>query len=94
MLNEMTKEKFNPADQTQELNENIRELILFNDDINTFDFVIETLIDVCGHEPNQAEQCALVAHYNGKCAVKSGSQLELKPYYTEMTNRKLSVIID
>ena len=90
----MTKEKFHPSGNTQELNENTRELILFNDDVNTFDFVIETLIDVCGHEANQAEQCALIVHYNGKCAVKSGTRSELKPYYNEMTNRKLSVTID
>jgi ATP-dependent Clp protease adaptor protein ClpS len=90
----MTKEKINPADNTQELNENLKELILFNDDVNTFEFVIETLIHVCGHDSNQAEQCALIAHYNGKCAVKSGSVNELKPVYEEMTNRKLSVTID
>lgn len=90
----MTKEKVHPSGNTKELNENIRELILFNDDVNTFDFVIETLIDVCGHEANQAEQCALIVHYNGKCAVKSGTALELKPVYNEMTNRKLSVTID
>jgi ATP-dependent Clp protease adaptor protein ClpS len=90
----MTKEKINPAGNTQELNDNLKELILFNDDVNTFDFVIETLIEVCGHEPVQAEQCALVAHYNGKCAVKSGTRSELSPYYNEMTNRKLSVTIN
>jgi ATP-dependent Clp protease adaptor protein ClpS len=90
----MTKEKVHISGNTKELNENIRELILFNDDVNTFDFVIETLIDVCGHEANQAEQCALIVHYNGKCAVKSGTALELKPVYNEMTNRKLSVTID
>lgn len=90
----MTKEKLNPAGNTQELNDNLKELILFNDDVNTFDFVIETLIEVCGHEPVQAEQCALIAHYNGKCAVKSGTRSELNPYYNEMTNRKLSVTIN
>jgi ATP-dependent Clp protease adaptor protein ClpS len=90
----MTKEKVHPSGNTSEINENIRELILFNDDVNTFDFVIETLISVCGHEPTQAEQCALVVHFNGKCAVKSGTLTELKPYYNEMTNRKLSVSID
>jgi ATP-dependent Clp protease adaptor protein ClpS len=90
----MTKEKINPADNTQELNENLKELVLFNDDVNTFEFVIETLINVCGHDSNQAEQCALIAHYNGKCTVKSGTVNELKPAYEEMTNRKLSVTID
>lgn len=90
----MTKEKLNPVDNTQELDEDLKELILFNDDVNTFDFVIETLIDVCGHDPQQAEQCAMVAHYNGKCAVKSGTFVELKPVHEEMCNRKLSVTIN
>ncbi len=90
----MTKEKVHSFGKTSELEENSRELVLFNDDVNTFDFVIETLIDVCKHEPNQAEQCAMVAHYNGKCAVKSGTITELKPYHNELTNRKLSVTID
>ncbi|MBC8488158.1 MAG: ATP-dependent Clp protease adaptor ClpS [Bacteroidetes bacterium] len=89
----MAKEKFSPADLTQELIESLNELILFNDEVNTFDFVIETLIDVCGHDPNQAEQCAMVVHFNGKCAVKSGTFTELKPVYNEMTNRKLTVSI-
>ncbi len=89
----MAKEKFSPDDLTQELIESLNELILFNDDVNTFDFVIETLIDVCEHDPNQAEQCAMVVHFNGKCAVKSGTFTELKPVYNEMTNRKLSVSI-
>jgi ATP-dependent Clp protease adaptor protein ClpS len=90
----MTKEKLNPFDNTQELDEDLKELILFNDDVNTFDFVIETLVDVCGHDPHQAEQCAMVAHYNGKCAVKSGTLNELKPVHDEMCNRKLSVSIN
>lgn len=90
----MTKEKLNPVDNTQELDENLKELILFNDEVNTFDFVIETLIDVCGHDPHQAEQCAMVAHYNGKCAVKSGTVIELKPVHDEMCDRKLSVSIN
>lgn len=89
----MAKEKLSPADFTQELEDNLNELILFNDEVNTFDFVIETLIDVCGHEPNQAEQCAMVVHFNGKCAVKSGTFTELRPVYNEMTNRKLTVSI-
>ncbi len=90
----MTKEKINPVEGTHELEENLKELILFNDEVNTFDFVIETLVEVCGHDFIQAEQCALVAHFNGKCAVKSGSFTELKPPYDEMTNRKLTVSID
>ncbi len=90
----MTKEKTNPVEETHELEESLKELILFNDEVNSFDFVIETLVEVCGHDFVQAEQCALVAHFNGKCAVKSGSFDELKPPYEEMTNRKLTVSID
>ncbi len=90
----MTKEKTKPTGNTKELEESLKELVLFNDEVNTFDFVIESLIDVCGHDHMQAEQCALVAHYNGKCAVKSGSITELKPVYNELTNRKLTVSIN
>lgn len=48
-------------------------LVVFNDEVNTFDFVIQVLQDVCGHSPEQAEQCTLLIHYKGKCAVKTGS---------------------
>jgi len=55
------------------------DLIVFNDDVNTFEHVISTLIKICGHGPEQAEQCSLIIHYKGKCAVKKGSFEELKP---------------
>ena len=54
------------------------ELVLFNDDVNTFDHVIETLIDVCEHSPQQAEQCSIIVHYKGKCTVKTGELDDLK----------------
>lgn len=54
-------------------------LMVFNDDFNTFDHVIETLIRVCKHTPEQAEQCTLLIHFKGKCAVKNGDFDELKP---------------
>jgi ATP-dependent Clp protease adaptor protein ClpS len=57
----------------------LKDLIVFNDDINTFEHVIETLIKVCKHTPEQAEQCTLLIHYKGKCAVKKGSYEELRP---------------
>lgn len=57
----------------------LMDLIVFNDDVNTFDHVIDTLIRVCKHTPEQAEQCTLLIHYKGKCAVKSGSFDFLKP---------------
>ena len=57
----------------------IVDLVVFNDDVNTFDHVISTLIRVCKHTPEQAEQCTLMIHYKGKCAVKSGTFDFLKP---------------
>ena len=57
----------------------VKDLVVFNDDINTFDHVINTLIRICKHTPEQAEQCTWLIHYKGKCAVKTGSLTELKP---------------
>jgi ATP-dependent Clp protease adaptor protein ClpS len=90
----MAKEKINPVDNTQEIEKDLRELILHNDQVNTFDFVIESLIDVCGHDACQAEQCATIAHMKGKCPVKSGSVEELRPPYNAMLSRKLTVTIN
>ena len=71
------KEKFGIADDYRE--ENLRELVVYNDDVNTFAHVIATLIRICRHSPEQAEQCTWIIHYRGKCAVKSGPLDELKP---------------
>jgi len=87
------KEKTSYSDEIAEEQHEQKRLILFNDDYNTFDFVIQSLIDVCKHDEMQAENCALIAHYKGKCPIKNGSYEELKSYYSEMTNRKLSVEI-
>ena len=57
----------------------VRDLVLFNDDVNTFDHVISTLVRVCRHTPEQAEQCATIVHYRGKCTVKNGTLDELRP---------------
>ncbi|MFM7195476.1 MAG: ATP-dependent Clp protease adaptor ClpS [Bacteroidota bacterium] len=57
----------------------VRDLVLFNDDVNTFDHVISTLVRVCRHTPEQAEQCATIVHYRGKCTVKNGTLEELRP---------------
>lgn len=56
-----------------------RDLVVFNDDFNTFEHVIQTLIRICKHTPEQAEQCTWLIHYKGKCAVKSGVLEELRP---------------
>ena len=92
-MKKMIKERTKSLDQNEEQLTDRRELILFNDDINTFDFVIETLIEVCEHDPLTAEQCTLIAHFNGKCSVKSGDVEEVIPISSEMTNRGLAVSI-
>ncbi|MCD6090366.1 MAG: ATP-dependent Clp protease adaptor ClpS [Bacteroidales bacterium] len=90
----MTKEKQNPVFEIDELLEGHKSLILFNDDFNTFDFVISSLIEVCNHDEIQAEQCAFIVHYKGKCAVKTDSFSNLKPMLDELSNRDLTVSID
>lgn len=69
-------------------------LIIHNDDFNTFDHVIETLIDVCGHEPLQAEQCTFLIHYSGKCSVRTGSLRLLKPMWATVLERGLTATIE
>ncbi len=89
----MVKEKLQPLNENEELLTDVKVLILHNDDVNSFDFVINALVELCGHDEHQAEQCTLIVHYKGKCGVKSGPLNELKPIHTEMTNRKLTVTI-
>ena len=72
---------------------NEHEIVLFNDDVNTFDHVIETLIKVCEHTPEQAEQCSLIVHYNGKCTVKTGEYSFLKPKCSKLLQAGLSAEI-
>ena len=69
-------------------------LIVWNDEVNTFEHVIETLIDVCGHEQEQAEQCAMFIHTKGKYAVKNGSYDDLKPQCDAITERKIGATIE
>jgi len=69
-------------------------LILHNDEVNTFDFVIESLIEVCEHTTEQAEQCTYLIHYKGKCDVKSGSFEALRPLRSELVDRGLQATID
>ncbi len=69
------------------------QIILYNDDVNTFDHVIDTLIYACEHTPEQAEQCSLIVHYKGKCTVKSGSIDDLKPRCSKLLQAGLSAEI-
>jgi len=70
-----------------------KEIILFNDDVNTFEHVIETLIMACDHTPEQAEQCSLIVHYKGKCTVKTGEYEDLKPRCSKLLQAGLSAEI-
>jgi len=90
----MVRPKTKQSNKNQDLLNTSNKLILYNDDINTFDFVIESLVEVCGHDFEQAEQCALIAHYKGKCSVKSGIFEDLSVMSHELTIRKLTVVIE
>ena len=69
------------------------EIVLYNDDVNTFDHVIDTLIYACEHTPEQAEQCSIIVHYKGKCTVKTGALTELKPRCSMLLDAGLSAEI-
>ncbi|QEH41016.1 ATP-dependent Clp protease adaptor ClpS [Chitinophaga sp. XS-30] len=69
-------------------------LIVWNDNVNTFDWVIQSLMEVCGHTEEQAEQCALLIHYNGKYAVKQGEFDDLKPMCEALLDRGISATLE
>ncbi|MEZ7886761.1 MAG: ATP-dependent Clp protease adaptor ClpS [Flavobacteriales bacterium] len=68
-------------------------IVLFNDEVNSFDFVIEALIKVCGHEAIQAEQCTILVHFKGRCTVKEGDYDDLEPMCTALLDRGLTAEI-
>ncbi len=69
-------------------------IVLYNDDYNTFEFVTESLIKVCNHQLEQAEQCTYLVHYKGKCAVKHGTLKKLKPMHEALLERGLTSKIE
>jgi ATP-dependent Clp protease adaptor protein ClpS len=69
-------------------------LVVWNDEVNTFEWVIETLIEVCGHSREQAEQCAYIIHFQGKYAVKEGAYEELKPMCDAITERGIGATVE
>jgi len=69
-------------------------LIVWNDEINTFEWVIDTLMEICGHSHEQAEQCAYIIHFQGKYAVKNGSYDELKPKCDAITDRGIGATVE
>ncbi|MBY0488119.1 MAG: ATP-dependent Clp protease adaptor ClpS [Flavobacteriaceae bacterium] len=88
-----TIEKVQEEVSIQELVGINNEIVVYNDDVNTFDHVIDTLERVCDHTAEQAEQCAILIHYKGKCTVKTGSFDELKPQCTQLLEAGLSAEI-
>ena len=69
-------------------------LIVWNDNVNTFEWVIETLMEICGHSFEQAEQCAMIIHFHGKYAVKNGTYDTLKPLCDAITERGINATVE
>jgi len=88
-----TKEKIQERTDLQEKKANQFEIVLHNDDVNTFDFVIDALMDVCEHSLIQAEQCTILVHYKGKASVKSGAYDKLKAPCSKLLDMGLSAEI-
>ena len=88
-----TKEKIKEQFETSVEEGHLNEIVLFNDEVNTFDHVIETLVNVCNHSYEQAEQCSLLVHYKGKCTVKTGVYEELEPQCSQLLKAGLSAEI-
>ena len=89
-----TKWKTREQEDLDVIEEQLHNLIVWNDDVNTFDWVIESLVNVCKHETLQAEQCALIIHHKGKCGVKKGSFDSLRPQAEALIDRGISATID
>lgn len=70
--------------------DDVYKLVLHNDDIHTFDYVIDSLIEICKHTLEQAEQCTILVHYKGKCTVKTGSLDLLRPMHEKLISRELT----
>lgn len=69
-------------------------VILWNDDVNTFQWVINCLVEICSHDPNQAEQCSFIVHFKGKCQVKSGNLLKMQTICQALQERGLSATLE
>ena len=72
----------------------IHHILLYNDDVNSFDHVIDCLVKYCEHLTEQAEQCAYIVHYKGKCSVKNGTLIQLKPIHEALLENGLSSVIE
>jgi len=81
------------TDTVEEIVE-VKNLVVHNDDVNTFDWVIESLMDICGHTEEQAEQLTLIIHFKGKATVKDGTYETLQPMKTGLTDRGINATIE
>ncbi len=88
-----TKEKIQEDIDVAEKEVNEHQIVLYNDDVNTFDHVINMLIQTCDHTHEQAEQCSIIVHYKGKCTVKTGPYEDLKPRCSKLLQADLSAEI-
>jgi ATP-dependent Clp protease adaptor protein ClpS len=88
------KEKVSEKTEVAVLEDQELAIVLYNDDVNTFDHVIHCLVTICGLEPQAAEQCAYIVHYGGKCAVKHGTYEDLEPKCTALLENGLSAEIE
>lgn len=89
LFSTQTQEEVEVLEQTTEKHS----LIIFNDDVNSFDFVIESLVELCSHDWIQAEQCTTIIHYKGKCDVKSGEYDLLEPICSAFLERGITAEI-
>ncbi len=94
------RSSYNPLTENQEdldvltASDSTYNLIVWNDEVNSFDWVIETLIEICGHSQEQAEQCAMIIHHKGKYAVKTGTYDDLKPQCDAINERLINATIE
>jgi ATP-dependent Clp protease adaptor protein ClpS len=88
-----TQEQVLPELELEVLEQKENKIVLFNDEVNTFDHVIDMLVAACDHTPIQAEQCSLIVHYKGKCNVKSGDYDDLEPRCTAVLEAGLTAEI-
>ncbi|PRX14301.1 ATP-dependent Clp protease adaptor protein ClpS [Nonlabens ulvanivorans] len=89
-----TKEKVSPELDLEILEQEENKIVLYNDEVNTFDHVIDMLVAACDHTPLQAEQCSMIVHYKGKCSVKTGAYKDLEPRCTKLLEAGLTAEIE
>ncbi|MHC1702630.1 MAG: ATP-dependent Clp protease adaptor ClpS [Tenuifilaceae bacterium] len=87
--------KHSPSENSKEFSNKLDDycLILYNDEVNAYEYVVESLIEVCRHDSVQAEQCTFIAHHKGKCDIKKGSLSVLEPMKDELNRRGINTVI-